>query len=217
MQQAQLTSLINTIVKNPQPQTAQPSQTASPPAAINKKPNKMLDAAKEIGITAGMGVMGGSLAGGVAALIPTKNIDRVSDVLCDRFIRAVESENPDTVKNLKVNLDSAAEQIQKAKEYVDLVRTFESTKAGTNEAKIIMQKLSDSAWALKQSAVNYIEKAVKGDNLLQSATKEARKIRTKDVMKNSISIGISTAFLVLLLNTLSGMFGPKSSKNDTKS
>lgn len=211
MQQADMTKLIHATIANSQTQ-----KSAEKTGSINKKPrNKMLNAAKEIGITAGMGVAGGVLTGGIASLIPTKNTERISNVLCDTFIKAAETnKNPDEIKNLNINLNNIKEQLQKAKEYISSVKIFDNAGLSDEEMKTAGKNLSDSAWALKESAISYMEKTAKGDNLLKFAKKEARKMRTKELMSSSIKTGIVAAFLVLLFNTTSGMFNKNSDKNN---
>ena len=164
---------------------------------------------------AGMGGAGGVLTWVIASLIPTKNTERISNVLCDTFIKAAETnKNPDEIKNLNINLNNIKEQLQKAKEYISSVKIFDNAGLSDEEMKTAGKNLSDSAWALKESAISYMEKTAKGDNILKFAKKEARKMRTKELMSSSIKTGIVAAFLVLLFNTTSGMFNKNSDKNN---
>ncbi len=79
---------------------AQPSNTNA--NSNSKKPqSKMLNAVKEIAVTTGMGIAGGAAVGGITSLIPASNTGRVSDVLCDAFIKTADSDdNFDIAKNL---------------------------------------------------------------------------------------------------------------------
>ena len=48
-----------------------------------------------------MGIAGGAAVGGITSLIPASNTGRVSDVLCDAFIKTADSDdNFDIAKNL---------------------------------------------------------------------------------------------------------------------
>ncbi len=218
MQQAEMTNLINTVVKNQQNQyptqsaIAQPSNTNA--NSNSKKPqSKMLNAVKEIAVTTGMGIAGGAAVGGITSLIPASNTGRVSDVLCDAFIKTADSDdNFDIAKKLNISLNNAETQIQKAKEYINAAKIFDNTELDTEQMKTAGKNLSDAAWALKQSVVDYIEQAVKDDGLLKFAKKEAKKMRAADLMISSIKTGIAAAFIVLLFNTVSSMFDKNNSQ-----
>lgn len=93
-------------------------------------------------------------------------------------------------------------------------RLLENENLNDEEIKTLGQKFSDAAWALKQSALDYINKAAKEDGLLNFAKKEAKKDRTAYIMKNSISVGIGAAFILLLFNMITG--GKKDGKNGEK-
>lgn len=194
-------------------QTNLANTTVNPPQAKKTGENRIINAAKEIGITAGLGLAGGAVAGGITSLIPTKNTDRISNVLCDTFIKSeLNSAGIEKFELPEIDFKNAQEQLQKAKTFVDANEALKNIKPDDNEAKNIMQKVADAAWALKESAFDYINKAAKEDGLLNFAKKEANKIRIKEVMAKSLSIGFATAFIVLLFNTLSGMFNKKSDK-----
>ena len=52
----------------------------------------------------------------LSSLIPASNTGRVSDVLCDAFIKTADSDdNFDIAKKLNISLNNAETQIQKAK------------------------------------------------------------------------------------------------------
>lgn len=212
MQQAEMSSFIrSTINVNTQANQAGIQQPQANTQSA-KKGNSLLNAAKEVGITAGMGLTGGLLAGGITALIPTKNIEGVSDTLCDTFVRSTMNTMGLAEEALpEVSFENAKEQLEKAAEYVKTGQLLENKDLNDDEIKTIGQKFSDAAWALKQSAVDYINKAAKEDGLLNFAKKEANKDRISSIMKNSVSIGIGASFCLLLFNMIGG-FGKKENK-----
>jgi len=187
--------------------------TANLPQINKNKENRFINAAKEIGITAGLGIAGGAIAGGITSLIPTKNTDRISNVLCDAFIRSeLNAAGIEKFELPRIDFKNAQEQLQKAKGFIEANEALKNIKPEDSEAKNVMQKIADAAWALKESTFDYINKAAKEDGLLNFAKKEANKIRVKEVMTKSLSIGFATAFIVLLFNTLSEMFNKKPDK-----
>ncbi len=218
MQQTGLTNLtantINNMQNQPVPSGLKPEQAQT--GISNKKNNKngkLLNGIKEIGITAGLGAGSGALAGGIISLIPTKNTDTISNVLCDTFVKNSLNAAESTKQNLsEASFKNADEQLKKAKEYINAGKILENPQLGEDELKNAGQKFSDAAWALKQSAIDYINKAAKDDGLLNFAKKQAKKIRAAEVMKNSVSIGITAALVALLINKISG--GHKNNKND---
>ncbi len=215
MQQAEMTNFIHSTINANAKVGQNAVQQPKTDTTAGKKSGGFLNAAKEVGITAGMGLTGGLLAGGITALLPSKNIEGVSDTLCDTFIRSsmntmgiAEETLPD------VSFENAKEQLEKAAEYVKTGRLLENENLNDEEIKTLGQKFSDAAWALKQSALDYINKAAKEDGLLNFAKKEAKKDRTAYIMKNSISVGIGAAFILLLFNMITG--GKKDGKNGEK-
>ena len=101
-----MTNLINTVVKtsriNIRHNLPLHSLQIQMQIQNSKKPqSKMLNAVKEIAVTTGMGIAGGAAVGGITSLIPASNTGRVSDVLCDAFIKTADSDdNFDIAKNL---------------------------------------------------------------------------------------------------------------------
>lgn len=214
MQQAEMTNFIHSTINANAKANQAKTQHPQTNTGTAKKGNGLLNAAKEVGITAGMGLTGGLLAGGITALIPTKNIEGVSDTLCDTFVRSTMNTMGLAEEKLpEVSFENAKEQLEKAADYVKTGRLLENKDLSDDEIKTIGQKFSDAAWALKQSAIDYINKAAKEEGLLNFAKKEARKDRTVSVMKNSISIGIGAAFCLLLFNMIGGAFSKKGNKN----
>lgn len=215
MQQAEMTNFIHSTINANAKAGQNTVQQPKTDTTTGKKSGGLLNAAKEVGITAGMGLTGGLLAGGITALLPSKNIDGISDTLCDTFVRSsmntmgiAEETLPD------VSFENAKEQLEKATEYVKTGRLLENENLNDEEIKTLGQKFSDAAWALKQSAIDYINKATKEDGLLNFAKKEAKKDRVANIMKNSISVGIGAAFILLLFNMITG--GKKDGKNGEK-
>ncbi len=206
MQQTEMANFIQTTI-NAQNGINQAQQAKQAP---QKKGGKLLNAAKEVGITAALGVTGGAAAGAITSLIPIKDTERVSNLLCDTFIRSsMNTMGLSEEKLPDLEFKNAQEQLQKAQEYIKAEQILDNKELAGDVLKNAQQKISDTAWALKESAIEYINKAAKGDNLLNFAKKEAKKARTAEVMKNSVSIGLSAASILLLFNIIEGAFGKK--------
>lgn len=187
--------------------------TLNPPQVKQNSGSRIINSVKEIGITAGLGLAGGAVAGGITCLIPTQNTDRISNVLCDTFIKnELTAAGIEKFELPKVDLKNADEQLQKAKEFIKFNKALNDANLSGEERKNIIQKFSDAAWALKESSLEYINKVTKDDGLLNFAKKEAHRMKTKEIMSKSLSIGFTTAFIVLLFNTLSNMFNKNSDK-----